>query len=269
MALTFPIEPDEKYKGRVSFQAINSSSSFSSGVGSLSAAQAGAGVSTTQTLGGSVNLYLPQGITIADQVGYENTDLGIVGSGIAFGAKSIYEGGIVKGAQNIINDGASTVDKRKSGFFGTEGKAYLAALAERFGGAAVAAGTGITANPHRRSIFKDVALRQFSFNFIMQPLSPEEASVSKEIVQFFRTNLYPEQIVDDAYKFPTKFRIRFTYDGKDVANKLLPCYLTSAQTQYNPRSGSFHKDGNFTEIGISLTFQEETTLTRQLVEEGF
>jgi len=114
VALTFPIEPDEKYKGRVSFQAINSSSSFSSGVGSLSAAQAGAGVSTTQTLGGSVNLYLPQGITIADQVGYENTDLGIVGSGIAFGAKSIYEGGIVKGAQNIINDGASTVDKRKS-----------------------------------------------------------------------------------------------------------------------------------------------------------
>lgn len=269
MALSFPIEPDEKYKGRISFQAINSSSSFSSGAGSLSAAESGPSVTTTQTLGGSVSLYLPQGITISDQVGYENTDLGIIGSGIAFGAKSIYEGGVVRGAQNIINDGGSTIDKRKSGFFGTEGKAYLAALAERFGGAAVAAGTGITANPHRRSIFKDVALRQFSFNFIMQPLSPEEANASKEIVQFFRTNLYPEQIVDDAYKFPTKFRIRFTYDGKEVANKLLPCYLTSAQTQYNPRSGSFHNDGNFTEIGISLTFQEETTLTRQLVEQGF
>ena len=269
MALTFPIEPDEKYQGRINFQAINSTSSFSAGTGSLSAAERGRSVSTVQTNGGSVSLYLPQGITISDQVGYENTDLGLIGSGIAFGAGALQEQGLVKGVQQVVNDGISTIDRAKSGFTSTEGKAYLAGLAERFGGAAVAAGTGITANPHRRSIFKDVALRQFSFNFIMQPLSPEEADASKEIVQFFRENLYPEEIGNAVYKFPTKFQISFTYKGSEVANKLLPCYLTSAQTQYNPRSGSFHTDGNFTEIGISLTFQEETTLTRQLVEQGF
>lgn len=265
--VTFPLEPDEKYKGRITFQAINSSSSPTRAGGAAGVGFTG-GVSTTQTLGGSVNLYLPQGITISDQVGYENTDLGLIGSGIAFGAKTLYEQGVVKGSQSIINDGASTIDKAKSGFFTSEGKAYMAALAERFGGAAVAAGTGITANPHRRSVFQDVSLRQFSFNFIMQPLSLREAEASKDIVKFFRTNLYPEQIGSDVYKFPTKFKIRFKYGDKEVANKLLPAYLTSVQTQYNPRSSSFHKDGEFTEIGISLTFQEETTLTRQLVEQG-
>lgn len=275
MALTFPIDQDEKYEGRISFQAINAST------GGQRAADAGldfnnpgvqgvVGTNTVQTPGGSVNLYLPQGVTISDAVGYENTDLGLLGSGIAFAAKDIYERGSTKGLQTLTDVAGSLSDKVMTNLFGPEAKAIGAALAEGFIGSAVAAGTGVTANPHRRSIFKDVALRQFAFNFIMIPQSPEEASVSEEIVKFFRTNLYPEKLAGGAaYKFPTKFIIQFTYKGEQVANKLLPCYLTSAQTQYNPRSTSFHRDGRFNEIGLSLSFQEETTLSREDIEDGY
>lgn len=266
MALTFPIEQDEKYGGMISFQAINSTTTVQRAGG---AGGVGSATRTISTPGGSVNLYLPQGITISDGVAYENTDLGMLGSGIAHAGGRFMNEGASRAYNGLLNDATSTIDKTKSSFFGSESKAYVAALAERVGGAAVAAGTGVTANPHRRSVFKDVALRQFSFNFSMMPMSAEEAQVSKDIVQFFRENLYPEKLGEFAFKFPTKFQIEFTYKGQQVANKLLPCYLTSAQTEYNPKSSSFHNDGSFTEIGISLTFQEEKTLSREDVQNGY
>lgn len=275
MALTFPIEQDEKYGGSISFTAINASTggqrATDAGLNFASPVVQGVvGTNTIQSSGGTVNLYLPQGVTIGDAVGYENTDLGVIGSGIAFGASEIYNKGGTKGLQAVTDAAGSVADKVMSNLFGPESKAALAALSEGFLGSAVSAGTGITANPHRRSIFKDVALRQFAFNFIMVPQSPDEAAASEEIVKFFRTNLYPEKLAGGvAYKFPTKFEIQMTYKGQQVANKLLPCYLTSAQTQYNPRSGSFHNDGRFSEIGLSLSFQEETTLSREDIEAGF
>lgn len=283
MALNFPLEgsgSDEKYAGVISFTAINTSTgaqraasvsaaNLPSGAGRAEITSALAG-GTVQSYGGAVNLYLPQGITISDGVGYENTDLGIIGAGVAYGAEALSNKGASAGISQILSDATSTVDRFKSNFSGTELAKYAPALAEMFPGvgSAVAAGTGITANPHRRSIFKDVALRQFSFNFTMQPTSADEANVIKEIVKFFRVNLYPEKLGQIAYKFPTKFEIKFTYGGKEVANKLLPCYMTSVQTQYNPRSSSFHTGGEFTETGISLTFQEETTLDKQKIAEG-
>ena len=283
MALNFPIERDEKYEGRISFTALNSSTGaqrFASGTGSLSAAegrggQRGAANSKTiTTTGGSVNLYLPQGLNFQDGVQYENTDLGIIGSAISGAAGAVYRDPSVKGIQAVTNAASSVADQVTSNLFGAQNREAAAGLAERFvpgGSNAIAMGTGITANPHRRSIFRDVALRQFSFNFTMVPASPDESAASEEIVKFFRVNLYPDRAgpAGTLYKFPTKFNIGLTYKGEEVATKILPCYLTSVQTQYNPRSGSFHTDSKFNEISIALSFQEETTLDKQMIEDGF
>jgi hypothetical protein len=284
VALNFPIERDEKYEGRISFTALNSSTGaqrFASGTGSLSAAEGRGGQrgvannKTITTTGGSVNLYLPQGLNFQDGVQYENTDLGIIGSAVANAASNVYRDPSVRGIQAATSTASSISDQIFSNLFGAQGREAAAGLAERFapGGLsdAIAMGTGITANPHRRSIFRDVALRQFSFNFTMVPASPDEAVASEEIVKFFRVNLYPERAgpAGTLYKFPTKFEIGLTYKGQEVATKILPCYLTSVQTQYNPRSGSFHTDSKFNEIGISLSFQEETTLDKEKIEEGY
>lgn len=283
MALNFPIERDEKYEGRISFTALNSSTGaqrFASGTGSLSAAEGRGGQrgvannKTITTTGGSVNLYLPQGLNFQDGVQYENTDLGIIGSAISGAAGSVYRDPSVKGIQAVTNAASSVADQVTSNLFGAQNREAAAGLAERFlpgASNAIAMGTGITANPHRRSIFRDVALRQFSFNFTMVPASPDEAAASEEIVKFFRVNLYPERAgpAGTLYKFPTKFEIRLSYKGEEVATKILPCYLTSVQTQYNPRSGSFHTDSKFNEISIALSFQEETTLDKEKIEDGF
>lgn len=285
MALNFPIERDEKYEGRISFTALNSSTSGQrmAAIGTsnpnLAAAVVGGdqriGDKTITTTGGTVNLYLPQGLNFQDGVQYENTDLGIIGSAVANTASNVYRDPSVRGIQAATSTASSISDQIFSNLFGAQGREAAAGLAERFapGGLsdAIAMGTGITANPHRRSIFRDVALRQFSFNFTMVPASPDEAAASEEIVKFFRVNLYPERAgpAGALYKFPTKFEIGLTYKGQEVATKILPCYLTSVQTQYNPRSGSFHTDSKFNEIGISLSFQEETTLDKQKIEEGY
>jgi hypothetical protein len=285
VALNFPIVRDEKYEGRISFTALNSSTSGQrmAAIGTsnpnLAAAVVGGdqriGDKTITTTGGTVNLYLPQGLNFQDGVQYENTDLGIIGSAVANTASNVYRDPSVRGIQAATSTASSISDQIFSNLFGAQGREAAAGLAERFapGGLsdAIAMGTGITANPHRRSIFRDVALRQFSFNFTMVPASPDEAAASEEIVKFFRVNLYPERAgpAGALYKFPTKFEIGLTYKGQEVATKILPCYLTSVQTQYNPRSGSFHTDSKFNEIGISLSFQEETTLDKQKIEEGY
>lgn len=285
MAFNFPLVPDEKYEGKISFTALNSSTSGQrmAAIGTsnpnLAAAVVGGdqriGDKTITTTGGTVNLYLPQGLNFQDGVQYENTDLGIIGSAIAGATRTVYNDPSVRGIQAVTSTASSVADQVFSNMFGAQNREAAAGLAERFApgglGDAIAMGTGITANPHRRSIFRDVALRQFSFNFTMVPASPEEAAVSEEIVKFFRVNMYPERtgLGGSLYKFPTKFEIKLSYKGEEVATKILPCYLTSTQTQYNPRSGSFHTDSKFNEIGISLSFQEETTLDKQKIEEGY
>jgi hypothetical protein len=44
------------------------------------------------------------------------------------------------------------------------------------------------------------------------------------------------------------------------------CYLRNISTTYNPTSASFHSDGNPTEIDLTLSFVENTTLVRQDID---
>lgn len=295
MTLRFPLEPDEKYGGSISFTAIRSSTNTSRNSAvleqsrALSAAtggnfnlqaasqQVGTKTQSITSVVGDVSLYLPPGIQFADGVGYDNTNLGYFGNMIADAASAGMAGGgkgIGKVVRGNLDQMVSSFDKLRSTSFNSDQKEAIAALTERFlpegPAAAVRAGTGITANPHTRSIFRDVALRQFSFTFSLLPMSPEEASQAEQIVQFFRENLYPEKVNNGySYKFPVKFRIQFKYNGEEIAHKLLPCYLTSVQTSYNSNSGSFHSDGKFSQTDISVTFQEEKTLTKEDIQAGY
>ena len=295
MAIRFPIQPDEKYGGTVSFTAIRSSTNTSrnsavlgqsrslaaetGGNFNLSASQQQVGTtrSSVTSVVGDVVLYLPPGIQFSDGVGYDNTNLGFFGNMVANAAGAGMSGGASGAGQfakQSLDQFVSSFDKMKSSAFGPDQKNAMAAVAERMApeglSQAIQAGTGITANPHTRSIFRDVALRQFSFNFSLLPMSPEEAEAAEQIVQFFRENLYPEKVNNGySYKFPTKFRIKFKYKDNDIAHKLLPCYLTSVQTNYNSNSGTFHTDGKFSQTDIAVSFQEEKTLTKEDIQAGF
>ena len=46
------------------------------------------------------------------------------------------------------------------------------------------------------------------------------------------------------------------------------CYLRNVQTSYNPTAASFHADKMPTEIDLSLSFTEHTTISREDIASG-
>ena len=108
------------------------------------------------------------------------------------------------------------------------------------------------------------------------PSSKKKEEV-KNIIQFFREELYPSEIFDTigdtkislGYNFPNKFQISVEYDDEEIATKIKPCFLRDVGTTYNPQTMAMHKDGGFSEIEMTLNFQETKTLSRTDVQEGF
>jgi hypothetical protein len=106
--------------------------------------------------------------------------------------------------------------------------------------------------------------------------SAAEADQIKNIVKFFRQELYPEKItlgenkVPIGYKFPNVFQIDVKNQfGRDAAHKIQRCYLRDVQTSYNATGNGLLTDGNFIEVDISLSFQEVSALDKNKVRDEF
>jgi len=273
--LKFPIEQDEKYKAQVRFMAKGSSGSF----------------------GGIANLYFPEAVNFSDGLVYDNASLGIAGelarrasggySTAALDAvnqdikKTVAETSAqAKEAATSVMDTVGSTQNLKNMFTGNNpaanaifslGVQGMPGIGDGAIGAGVAAGTAVTANPHKRSVFRDVAVRTFSFSFLMSPQSKQESQSIENIIDFFRENAYPETILEGyGYKFPSKFFITFFYDGRKMsqAPKILPCYITSVNTVLNPRSSSFFEDGKANEVQLTMSFQEVRALDATDVRGG-
>lgn len=225
--------------------------------------------------GKSVSLYLPVGLQYRDTVAYENMDLGGMGATAERALKS--GSGVLN---QLIEGGMSTLASGLTGAGGKDlaamGTVKLAStlLPTEISGAFRSAGQ-VTTNPNTRVLFKSVNLREFAFAFKFLATSQKEAEEVKQIIKFFRTELYPEDIdlqlgngnaISVGYRFPNKFRIDVLYDGNDVATKIKPCFLRDVSVTYNPTNQAMHSDGNFQEIEMSLAFQETKTLSRKDVE---
>ena len=234
------------------------------------------GVQELIDTGRSVQLYMPAGLQYRDTVNYENMDLGGLG---ATTERALQSGSGV--LNTLIEGGMSTLS---SGLTGAGGKDLAAVgtmklaskmLPTEIAGAFRSAGQ-VTTNPNTRVLFKSVNLREFMFAFKFMATSQKEAEEVKQIIKFFRTELYPEDInlelgngnaISVGYRFPNKFRIDVLYDGKDVATRIKPCFLRDVNVTYNPTSQTMHSDGNFQEIEMSLAFQETKTLSRKDIDD--
>jgi hypothetical protein len=222
-------------------------------------------------------LYLPNTIQFQDAVSYSNIDLGLLGAtaeaAINSGATGREALGALAGAATSIFSAEGLSEAFNKGL-GSQG-AQVAALrlARRLNtevAGAVSTTTGIALNPNKRAALLGPNLRTFRFSFKMIPTSLKEAESIKAIVQFFREEMMPENVVElginSALRYPSKFDIRMTYNGKKVAHSILPSFLTDVNVTYNSSSMAFHSDGkgggNFQETDLSLAFTEERTLNK-------
>lgn len=238
-----------------------------------------------EPIGSSCRLYLPQAITIADGVQVGPIDLGVVGAAtedaINMGmsdAKAL----AVNALQNA--DITSILDVFRNGDLQSTAGAFAAQRAAKVVGSqgvagAIARGTQVQVNPNTRSLFRSVNIREFAFTFKMIATSSDEAGQIKAIIEFFRKELYPEEIklgtdaninASFAYRMPNMFGIKMLYrDAQQVATRIKPCYLRNFTAVYNPGGMGMHSDGNFIETDITMSFVEHTTLSRADINEGF
>lgn len=240
MALVFP-ENRNLYEGMINFTIVR-------------------GGESKRILGETCTLYMPVGLQIADKVEYENVQLGAIGAamgGVSDPNAAASEGNLGDTAKQLVAQAVSKFSERA--------------------GAAARARSLSAPNPNTRALFKQVNLRQFQFTFKLIPNSESEANNIPEIIKYFRTEMYPENITFDdlalGYKFPNKFQIQFQTGGNELVTKLSDCYLEAFQTNYNPSNAAFLQKGSnpahFSETDISLTFMEARTLSKDDIAQGF
>jgi len=229
---------------------------------------------------GKAILYLPQAIQITDTAQYDNIDLGILGSGTQAG---LQQGGALLPSlmSNVAGSVGSIIDTITGRSALSQDVARLAVNraaklipSDQVRGA-VSSATRVAVNPNTRALFKSVPLREFTFNFKMIPTSKDETVEIKGLIEFFRTNLYPEVIplgdINAGYKFPNVFEITMTYTNKKdhLATKILPSYIKSFSATYNSSSMGFLEGGDFSEVDIAMSFVESSTLHKDLIKEGY
>ena len=226
----------------------------------------------------SVSLYLPKaGFQVEDVASYSGGGIGEVGRFIVDADENAGETGgrILKDFAESVTDAVLFTSGKTA--VNDANSAAIAKLLQRARlqdtkvGRAVRTKFGITANPHLRSVFDQVELRKFGFEYDLVPNNAQEAQTVKRIIRFFRENLYPETIgvqdaPDIAYRFPTKFEISYTFQGKRIAHRIKPCYLTRVKTQFNNQGQGLYHDGEFISTKLELGFQEETTLSKKDVQ---
>lgn len=269
----YPLNDVDKYENIVKF--IAKSRVEKSGISSTASPE------FRDSILGSVNLYMPAGLQVNDNLSYDNVDTGI--GGMAVNAGQTYQNAVSRGEflKQVKNDLPAAGDRLVSQILASasQDKGVI-------GGAAgqVLINRGEVLNPHTQMLFRSPALRQFNFVFKMMARSRDEAKMIKNIVQFFREAAYPSLgnlEVDDAgkktvldmatYRFPDVFEIQYLSNHKKNNNliKFGHAYITAVTVGYNPTSPTFFDDGMPSEVDLSLTFQETKALTREDIRKGY
>lgn len=291
----FPIENQELYTSKISFQAIqlNPPSFFGDKIPLADALGVGDAVSPNRkpepaTISelGTVELFMPQAFQVNEIFSYDTPNLGPLG---ATGLSVAQQGGNVFDAVGkAIEQGTKGVDDLLKAFGGAElGRLGVVRAAGVFGQdtaisniALAAAATSL--NPNIRALFRNVNLREFTFQFKFIPTTRAEADAVEEIIHFFRFHAYPDLIsaagVSVGYEYPEMFRIKaYTKTTKtrnfalnrevtkyiQAGDHIKDCFLRSISVTNNPTSAVYHADGRPTEVDLTLNFVEHVTLSKR------
>jgi len=117
---------------------------------------------------------------------------------------------------------------------------------------------GLTPNPYLALIFRNINLRQHTFNYTFAPNSKKELDDIKKIIKQFKTSLLPGVIPDSldlTLTFPDTCQISFG-PIKQSPYIFKKCVLSDMTINYAPKGPAFFVTGDPVLIEISLTFKE-------------
>lgn len=238
---------------------------------------------------GTVTLPLYKGLQYQDGVTYNVVDVGVLGVAQDIGRITDADGNIGGAAKGLAAQaaakaagGLSTVGIGAAATKVLGGGAFGGALIGAVAGGnvidqagAVAKGaTRVSMAPNERTLFERVNMRTFAFTFKMIARNEREAAEVKNIVKFFRQEVYPEAIriteggAPFAYEFPNVFTIDIkNKSGYNPGFNIGRCYLESVNTVFNSTATGLYNGEEFVEVDISLNFREITVLDKSKVRD--
>jgi hypothetical protein len=210
---------------------------------------------------------IPVGLTFEDGASYNDAELGFKG-GITMSLANNLQGsgsakdvldGIMKTGTNLYNS-AQTKDIVALAIKGAAD--FVGADAGVRSGAQI--GMGTTLNKNVTTEFTGVGVRSFNFVFKFVSKSEEETLVIKNIIETFRSNLYPVGNFI-SLQYPPTWNIQFLngVSGNDIPYlpKIFECYLKGLSSNFNPSANVWRKGGSPIETDVTVQFVESRALT--------
>jgi len=212
---------------------------------------------------------IPVGLTFDDGASYNDAELNIFG-GLAMNAARNISAGTAAGGLDGALKGALKTGQDALGSVGTRDIVAGVIKAASIGGvdseitSGVAIGMGTTLNKNVVTEFTGVGTRNFSFTFKFVSKSEEETLVIKNIIETFRSNLYPIGNFI-SLQYPPTWNIQFLngVSGDDIPYlpKIFECYLKGLSSNFNPSANVWRRGGSPIETDVTVQFIESRALT--------
>ena len=237
----------------------------------------------------TVGLPIPIGALASQyKANYENQSLGAL-AGAAMGAVSAAELAAESGGK-----GAELLEAGLGGLKASGGDTSNMEQNMQAAGSALIAGTnigkfrnnvlGTIRNPFQFVTYSGPEFRTYSMNWTMIPSNKEEAFNIHAITKFFKKSVVPGVASSGTaffFNMPPVFGIEmrvYKYRGGRVppengyVQRFAKSVLTSVEVDYNGMGAivpTFAYDGRPTATKLTVSFQETTLITDEMVEEGY
>ena len=206
----------------------------------------------TQRISQAISLYIPDTMSYSSQIQYEHTSARQMGASLLNSLDKTLSGYLSKVTNSKLVQGIS-------------GAMNLLENLGKIG--------GVTVNDQMLVLFRQVGLREFSYDFFFTPKSPKEAESVQQIIRAFRFHAHPEAVLDYGlfYIAPGTFDIEFMHRGSrnTKIHQVSTCVLTGYDVDYAPMGWSTHVDGMPIQTRMSLHFTETQVVTKQDIEAGY
>ena len=161
------------------------------------------------------------------------------------------------------------------GVSGNAGAGVTLGVAGKLLGPAMGTAAGFSSFNQMMAHYNGPAFRNFSFSYVLRPLSAKDQQSIVKIVNFFKIASAPSQISNGLfriYETPYVFKIGFySREGPltDV-NRIAHCACTNVSVSYGgDRFQTFSGTNSPVETNISLSFKEIELITRTEMEAGY
>ena len=235
---------------------------------------------TTSRITDSVALYLPANVSDNTAATYEGMETGIAGLIAAGGGafvRNMRNNDYEAAARSLISGTTAIAGETVKRLVGEVGALATGTDEQTIRGLAAKA-FGTAENPFIEMLFKQMNLREFSYEFTFSPRNQKEAEEVQAIIKLFRFHMAPELMGNNKryLRLPSTFDIHYMYQHSlesghenNFYSKIATCVLSGVNVDYTPGGVKSFQDGSPTQITMGLSFQETELLTKDMINKGY